>query len=433
MPYKISGTKSETGRVIVFKESDWSIESNTVVSGSGAYEITDLIGGQKLAIARSAGGEIAGYGNVVAAFYESPLSDFLLSGTPVVFNSASTNDTSSVMLDSTHVMVSYMDTGNSNYGTSIIGTIDGTSISWGSEYVFNSVKTEFISSVMVDSTHVIVSYRDFGNSYYGTSIIGTIDGTSITWGNEYVFNSGGITNYISSVMIDSTHVLVSYTDNGNSNYGTSIIGTISNEDEISWGSASVFNNNGDTDQISSVMLDSTHVVVSYRDGDSSYYGTSIVGTIDGTSITWGSESVFNNTGPTTELSSVMLDSTHVLVSYTDYDGGSYYGTSIVGTINGTSIAFGSEYVFNNTTTAEISSVMLDSTHVLISYRDYGNSSHGTSIVGTIDGTTITWENEIVFNSGVTGYTSSVMLDSTHVMVSYRDDDNSYYGTAVVLY
>ena len=30
MPYKISGTKSETSRIIILKESDWSIESNTI-------------------------------------------------------------------------------------------------------------------------------------------------------------------------------------------------------------------------------------------------------------------------------------------------------------------------------------------------------------------------------------------------------------------
>jgi hypothetical protein len=37
MPYKISGSKSHTARIIILKESDWSIESNTVVSGSGNY------------------------------------------------------------------------------------------------------------------------------------------------------------------------------------------------------------------------------------------------------------------------------------------------------------------------------------------------------------------------------------------------------------
>jgi hypothetical protein len=428
MPYKISGTKSETGRVMILKESDWTIESNTVVSGSGAYEITDLIEGQKTAVARAADGEITGYGNVAAAFYESPLSEFLLSGTPEVFNSINTTYISSVMIDSTHVLVSYRDDGGSDFGYSIVGTITGTSITWGSASAFNNASTRYISSVMLDSTHVLVSYMDTGNSNYGTSIVGTIDGISITFGSEYVFNSAS-TYDTSSVMLDSTHVVVSYRDVGNSNYSTSIVGTISNEDEISWGSESVFNSTG-TYYPSSVMLDSTHIMISYRDDDNSYYGTSIIGTINGSSITWGSGSVFNNV-EIDYTSSVMLDSTHVMISYRDY-GNSYYGTSIVGVIDGTSITFGSASVFNSGATNYISSVMLDSTHVMVSYRD-GDPYYGTSIVGTIDGTSISWGSANVFNSGTTQYISSVMLDSTHVMVSYKDNGNSGYGTSCILY
>ena len=72
MPYKIAGTKSETARVMILKESDWSIESNTVISGSGSYEVSDLIEGQKLAVARAADGEITGFGNIAGVFYELP-------------------------------------------------------------------------------------------------------------------------------------------------------------------------------------------------------------------------------------------------------------------------------------------------------------------------------------------------------------------------
>ncbi len=76
--------------------------------------------------------------------------------------------------------------------------------------------------------------------------------------------------------------------------------------------------------------------------------------------------------------------------------------------------------------------MLDSTHVLVSYRD-GDPYYETSIVGTIDGTSISWGSASVFNSGTTLHTSSVMLDSTHVVVSYKDNGNSGYGTACILY
>jgi alpha-tubulin suppressor-like RCC1 family protein len=72
MSYKISGTKSETSRIIILKESDWSIESNTVVSGSGDYSVEDLETGSKLAFSRATDGEIVGYGTVSAIQYGPP-------------------------------------------------------------------------------------------------------------------------------------------------------------------------------------------------------------------------------------------------------------------------------------------------------------------------------------------------------------------------
>ena len=72
MPYKISGTKSETSRVIIVKESDWTVESNTVVSGSGAYSIEDLVTGNKLAFSRAEDGEIVGFGSIAPIYYAPP-------------------------------------------------------------------------------------------------------------------------------------------------------------------------------------------------------------------------------------------------------------------------------------------------------------------------------------------------------------------------
>lgn len=93
MPYKISGTKSETGRIIIIKESDWSIESNTVISGSGAYSVEDLETGSKLAFSRASGGEIVGYGNISAIEYVSPP----VSGDTGVFMSGDVGSVKNVM------------------------------------------------------------------------------------------------------------------------------------------------------------------------------------------------------------------------------------------------------------------------------------------------------------------------------------------------
>ncbi len=46
-------------------------------------------------------------------------------------------------------------------------------ISYGSESIFNSANTDSISVSALDATHFVVAYRDDGNSSYGTAIIGS--------------------------------------------------------------------------------------------------------------------------------------------------------------------------------------------------------------------------------------------------------------------
>jgi hypothetical protein len=73
MPYKISGIKSETARIIVLKELDWSVESNTIVSGSGDYEIDSLVSGTKTVLSRNTDGWLKGYGSVNGVYYADPV------------------------------------------------------------------------------------------------------------------------------------------------------------------------------------------------------------------------------------------------------------------------------------------------------------------------------------------------------------------------
>ena len=371
-------------------------------------------------------------GIAISIFTQNPLIALALFigaisyGSEYVFNQANTNYISVSALDSTHFVVGYRDNGNSGYGTAIIGTISGSTISYGSEYVFNSAATSYISVSALDSTHFVVGYRDNGNSGYGTAIIGTISGSTISYGSEYVFNSAA-TSYISVSALDSTHFVVGYRDNGNSGYGTAIIGTISGS-TISYSSEYVFNS-AVTSYISVSALDSTHFVVGYRDNGNSGYGTAIIGTISGSTISYGSEYVFNSAA-TSYISVSALDSTHFVVGYRD-NGNSGYGTAIIGTISGSTISYGSEYVFNSATTYYLSVSALDSTHFVVGYQDYSNSDYGTAIIGTISGSTISYSSEYVFNSATTYYLSVSALDSTHFVVGYQDYSNSSYGTAII--
>lgn len=63
MPYKISGTTNENSRVIVIKQSDWSLEK-TQSGLINNFEIDGLLGGNKLVITRNDLGDISAFGNI---------------------------------------------------------------------------------------------------------------------------------------------------------------------------------------------------------------------------------------------------------------------------------------------------------------------------------------------------------------------------------
>ena len=129
------------------------------------------------------------------------------------------------------------------HGKAIVGTVSGTSISFGSEVTFNGSST-FYTGLSFDAGNsgtFVVTYGDAGNSSRGTAIIGTISGTSISFGSEYVFSSS--TTHYTNVAFDPSTAgvfVVTYTDAGNSNYGTAKVGTLSGT-STSYGSAVVFN------------------------------------------------------------------------------------------------------------------------------------------------------------------------------------------------
>jgi hypothetical protein len=305
-------------------------------------------------------------------------------GTKVVFESGNTIAISTTY-DSTNdrVVIVYSDAVNSEYGTAIVGTVSGTSISFGTAVVFESAAT-YVTGITYDSTNarVVVAYQDGGNSSYGTAIVGTVSGTSISFGTAVVFESAAA-QYLSPTY-DSTNdrVVIAYRDDGNSYYGTAIVGTVSGT-SISFGTAVVFES-ASTNHISTTY-DSTNdrVVVAYQDGGNSSYGTAIVGTVSGTSISFGTAVVFESA--TSQYISATYDSTNdrVVIAYKD-DGNSQYGTAIVGTVSGTSISFGSAVVFSATGAVYFVSATYDSTNdrVVIAYRNDGNSRYGTAVVGS---------------------------------------------------
>ena len=84
------------------------------------------------------------------------------------------------------------------------------------------------------------------------------------------------------------------------------------------------------------------------------------------------------------------------------------GKVTLGTISGTSISFTTPVNFSSTN-IHYPSMVFDShnNRVVIAYRDYGNSDHGTAVVGEISGNSITFGTPVVFESASTESISTV--------------------------
>jgi hypothetical protein len=360
-------------------------------------------------------------------------------GTPVVFRPSRVDDVSSTFdSNSNKVVFAYNDPTLSFNGYAVVGTVSGTAISFGTPVAFETGGTASHVACTFDSNEnkVVIAYRDNSNSHYGTAIVGTVSGTAISYGTAVVFDSTGYSSFPACTFdSDSNKVVIVYQDylGATPNYqGHAVVGTVSGT-SISFGTAVIFNAGSASEAFGATFdSNSNKVVIAYSDNSNSHYGTGIVGTVSGTSISFGSEAVFESSSSAEITATFDSNSNKVVISYSD-TGSSQHGTAVVGTVSGTSISFGTPVVFEaadtNTPSATFDS---GSNVVVIAYEDVGNSEYGTVIQGTVSGTSISFGSAAVFESAVVSYTSATFdSNSNKVAIGYQDEGNSDYGTGVV--
>jgi hypothetical protein len=313
-----------------------------------------------------------------------------------------------------------------------VSVVAGATQAIGTAVVFESATTTFVSATYDSAAQrVVIAYRDFPNSQFGTAIVGTVSGTSISFGTPVVFESAITTNISATYDSNAQRVVIAYTDGGNSLHGTAIVGAVSGT-SISFGTAVVFESASTASISATYDANAQRVVIAYQDSGNSGFGTAIVGTVSGTSISFGTAFVFESASTSFISATYDVNAQRVVIAYQDF-GNSNFGTTVVGTVSGTSISFGTPVVFESASSQDISATYDSAAQrVFIAYRDNGNSSFGTAIVGTVSGTSISFGAAVVFNSA-----NSLAISATYdsnaqrVVIAYRDNGNSDFGTAVV--
>tara|TARA_R110002012_G_scaffold57601_5_gene148575 strand:- start:294 stop:1739 length:1446 start_codon:yes stop_codon:yes gene_type:complete len=308
------------------------------------------------------------------------------------------------------VIFAWKDSGNSSYGTAIVGTVSGTSISFGTPVVFAAAGSHDIAAVFDSSNNkVVIGYRDQTNSHRGTAIVGTVSGTSISFGSAAVFEAGRIDLLSGAFDSSNNKVVFAYQDEGNSNHGTACVITVSGTSN-SPGPGVRFNQAATHE--TSVVFDSNSnkIVISYRDGGNSNHGTAIVGTVSGTSISFGNETVYE-TSTTEQARAVFDSSTNKVTIFYDNSADSNL-QAVVGTVSGTSISFGSAVVVStdqasdNGITAAFDS---NSNQINVLFLNTTESDN-SNVVFRNENTDLTSENFIGFSNAAYADTQTATIE-----------------------
>jgi len=244
--------------------------------------------------------------------------------------------------------------------------------------------------VKIDSTNpdrFIVAYRNQTGTY-GACVLGTVSGTTITFGAQVIFSSEATTNrQISFAPNSSGKFAISYRK-ANNTAGIKI-GTISGTSitfgtEVLVSSATTYFHNCAFD-----LVDNNKLVAMYTSSNSTYIK---VGTVSGTSVSFGSAILVGPSGWSIGLVKAVGTSKFIILADANLK---------IGTVSGSTLSLGTNVTFPWEITNDVAMAVnpIDLTSFIVTYKGKNvsnNLRNGTIVAGTISGTSITLGNYIEF-------------------------------------
>ena len=285
----------------------------------------------------------------------------------------------------------------------------GNTITYGSSIVVDTGGLEE-SAIAYDTVNekFVVVYTDWtSNLKYGTALVGTVSGTSISFGTPVVFRSARTDAAFACVYdVASGKIVIGYNEVATTGYIVAQVGTVSGT-SISFGST-VTVSTGGGQTVGVYDANSQKTVFVYVNSS----GRARVGTVSGTSISFGTEATF---GTSVAYPTAVYDTAaqKVVVSYLE----NFATTEMQSaTVSGTDITFDSPLeVSNSVYTTQLSSAYdPDTGKVILVYRDVGSSNEGWYVVyqAGYTSTNLTSDNFIGFADGAYADTQSAVINTT---------------------
>ena len=350
-------------------------------------------------------------------------------GTPAVFTNNAIEDLGiSFDTENNKVLIVYRDKGNSNYGTGIVGTISGTSISFGSATVFASSTTLYPTCAYssVREKHMVVYMNNSASQGY--MIPATISGTSVSFGTAVSIADGSISEprivEDTSDTSNGTFVII-HRDSGQD--GKAIVAQMAADGAITKGSLHQWEGNAVVGISLSHDTTNNKFIIAFNDST----GHALVATRSGTGFSFGSKASFDNSAEAAYTSSA-FDSVaeKTLIAYKV----SSTGKAVVATISGTSVSFGSSVQFEGGDAVFIRAAYnADTKEIVVAYHD-SSDQDGKFVNATISGTTPSFNTPAVFESGeiASDTIANTYVGNGKMIIGYSDRGDSEKGKVAVL-
>jgi hypothetical protein len=439
-------TTYTNGQLLIGNTTGNTLTKATLTAGAGV-SITNGAGSITIAAAGAdttyvASGAIAAAGVIVQLKSDGTVS--AISGAPAtagsaaVFESASTTSVYACYdANAGKVVAVYIDNGNSSKCTAVVGTISGNSISFGTPVEVDAASNASNARVVYDTLaqKVLVLYT-FQSSLTGTSRVGTVSGTSISFGAATTWGASA-DSFIpaSDVVYDEAaqKTIIVYTETpvfGQNDYKVRA-GTISGT-SVSYGTAStlVSSSSGGERPIIAYNTVAQKSVVNYPISSSGDRWKARVVSVSGTNVTFGTQASsyqFIRLGYDPALNVIigLIAGTSSQLKY-----GTVSGTDISYTANSYNLTWN---ITANNLSLTISYDPDTKTHMILN-ADPTNSNYMTlrSFVAASSGPIQRSDLVVASISGASNTMYMTQASAGKSAFVYVDSSNAGYGTAKII-
>ena len=313
-----------------------------------------------------------------------------LSGTTITWGTAQTSNNDNdqnvrIAGDNNGGFVVLFENTSDGHQYAVAGTVSGSTITLGTASKFTTSSYGF-KDIAYDANagKYVIVFIDNTNSLYGTAVVATVTGTSISFGSDVVFHSSTVL-YSMRCTYDSTNQKVIAVDSFSKFSG--FIGTVSGT-STSWSSEYDVSGQGAPQVFSGVDVsgitydpDQEAVVFVFCDKDDSERGKVCVGSLTSTAITWGSVTAIDTSDKMADFGVAYDTVAKKVVIAGDYGDVSKTGRYVVATISGNSVSFSSLTQFESGESQGLSAAFSTAgLKTAITYNDQGDSDNGKYVV-----------------------------------------------------